>query len=346
MPIIYLSFEAYLKEKGISPSAFKKESIRTPAHFKSQQEANAKNLKPRKCTELGSSFHAKILTPEIYKQEVAELSIEMFPSGFVATMAGYPNFTNAFNKGIKDKFIANNPDKLILLPDQVDIMRKMIANTNAMPGVRRILDKGNGSIETSIKLFAEFDIRNEFVRFIDIPEDEFQNLPEETKKLFLRFKIRPDYFSNQENRYAADLKTSKTSDPELFPKEIETYGYHIQAACVLDVLSAIHGVDYDTFFFIVCENEEPYSPMIFPCTDRMIEYARDEYKEKLSWIKKAIDSNKYPSYEIFADPQYTEEGVKIEDPLIPIDMPAWYYKKRDEHKYKMLNQQLNDLYHE
>jgi hypothetical protein len=346
MQIVNLSFESYLKEKGISPSSFKKASIKTPSHFKAQQEANAKEQKTRKCTELGSSFHAKILTPEIYKKEVGELSVQMFPTNYVATLAGYPNFTNSINKGIKDKFIANNPDKFILLPDQVDIVRKMATNTLAMPGIHRILDRANGFIETSIKLFAEFNVRGEFVRFIDMPEEEYQKLPDETKGLFLRFKTRPDYFSNPENRYAADLKASTTSDPELFPKEIETYGYHIQAACVLDVLSAIHGVDYDTFFFIVCENVEPYSPMIFPCTDKMIEYARDEYKEKLSWIKKAIDNNKYPSYEAFAEPQYTDDGIKIEDPLIPIDMPAWYYRKRDERKYKLMNQQLNDMYHE
>lgn len=345
MPIINLSFEQYLKEHGLSPSSFKKASIKSPAHFKAQQEANAKKQPCKKCTELGSSFHAKILTPQIYKQEVAELAIDMFPEGFVATLAGYPNFVNAINKGIRDKFIANNPDKFILLPDQVDIIREMVNSTNNLPGLNRIFDRANGYIETSIKLFAEFNIRNEFVRFIDMPEEEYQKLPEETKKLFLRFKTRPDYFSNEENRYASDLKASITADPEEFSKEIEEYGYHIQGACVLDVLTAIKGVDYDTFFFVVCENVSPYSAMIFSCPDRMIEYARDEYKEKLSWIKKALDTNKYPSYEIFADPQYTEDGVLIPDPIMQIDMPAWYYKKRDEKKYKMLNQELNDLYH-
>jgi len=323
MPQINETFEDYLLKKYISPSSFKSEDVCTPAHFKANLEADHKATK---ATDYGSALHCKILTRKLYSNEFAELSLDKFGKGYKEKADGMPDLRDKFNKAVYEAFEKNNPNRTILDPGQTDMLRRMEANYYNCKGVTAFIDVTTCAIEQSLYFLAEFDDQDNFIQFVDL---DYDSLTDESKKKYIQCKTRPDVI-NEPMRVGGDVKTSITANPKKFPKEILNYGYHIQAAMVMDAYFAVKGVRLEQFIFVVCEKQLPYLTIMYECEERMIQAGREEYIEKLTMIKKAMTSGEWLGYEMMADPEVLEDGTVVQNSsLLKIDLPPWYYKNRE-----------------
>ena len=333
MPIVEQSFVDYLKDQAVSPSALKKADICTPAHFLANKEAS---FKQTDATIVGSLLHCMHLTPELVEKEYVLLTKSNFSVNFDAKEDGYPDLRKKDNTAVINNFRLINPNKSIIIPELTDMANAMSKGINGIPGVHQILDLNDGIVEKSVKLYAEFDDDNRFLQFIDLPED-----PQGTN-MYLKIKTRPDYYRPKYN-YAVDLKTTQAAHPDKFPYEIFDWGYHIQAAWVLDCLTAIYGSPFDTFYFIAVEKKAPYSAIMFECSGSLIENGREDYIERLEWLKQAYDTGYFPGYEMFATPRFTDDGKPVDIAIIEIDLPSSYYYQKNQRKQKQIKNELRNF---
>jgi hypothetical protein len=324
MPELQEPFDQYLTKKYISPSSFKSAEISTPAHIKANMEREHTSTKS---TDFGSAFHCKILTPNLYNNEFAELNINKFPDGFKAKDDGFPDLRDMVNKKIYEKFIYYNSNKTILDPSQTEMIKKMETNYYKCKNVTGIIDLKTCKIENSLYFLAEFDNDDNFIQLVDL---DYDTLTEKDKKRFIRCKTRPDSI-NEGLGIGADLKTSLTAHPKKFPNEIIDYGYHIQAAMVMDAYFAVNNVMLESFIFVVCEKKEPFVTIMYECVERLITAGRNEYVEYLTMIKKAMTSNVWLGYESMSEPQFLDNGTIIEhSSILPIDLPNYYYFNKNK----------------
>ncbi len=121
----------------------------------------------------------------------------------------------------------------------------------------------------------------------------------------LMLKARPDVIKN-ENLYV-DLKTCDDASPYSFQKSIANYGYHIQAAMVVDAVKKCAGKEIIACVNICVEKKYPYGVGIYIIDEAAIDAGREEYKSLLCDLKTALDKNEFPDYE----PQ-------------TIGLPRWY----------------------
>jgi hypothetical protein len=70
-------------------------------------------------------------------------------------------------------------------------------------------------------------------------------------------RARPDYMPPH-RRYLVDYKTSTTADPEAFSKAMLNYGYHMQAAWLIDACEALYGERPEKFCFVVQSKQPPH----------------------------------------------------------------------------------------
>lgn len=107
-------------------------------------------------------------------------------------------------------------------------------------------------------------------------------------------KARPDIF--HENM-VVDLKTTADASFNSCRNSIYKYGYHIQAAMILDGIKQATGKELDTFVFVFVEKEPPYASGVYILDADSIELGRSDYKRQLLKLKECFNKNEWPSYE-------------------------------------------------
>jgi len=104
-----------------------------------------------------------------------------------------------------------------------------------------------------------------------------------------------------------DLKSCNSAEFRLFQKDIEKWGYHIQAPCYLDA-AAVAGFPCENFFFGAVESSPPYEAALYRIGHRSLEAGAAKLRELKDLYYGCEESGAYPGY--------SQEPVEI-------DLPAW-----------------------
>jgi len=100
-----------------------------------------------------------------------------------------------------------------------------------------------------------------------------------------------------------DLKTTKEGGPlpHQYSREMNTYGYHIQAAFYVDGYEACTGRAVH-FHHIVAEKKGPRAVAVYRIEPPSIEAGRGIYKRALHTYKGCCERNEWPGYSHFIEP--------------------------------------------
>jgi hypothetical protein len=107
-------------------------------------------------------------------------------------------------------------------------------------------------------------------------------------------KARPDIWHSS---VIADIKTTECARENRFQYSISDYGYHIQAAMILDAVKKMALEEHMNFFFIAAETKRPYPVVSYPLNSQSIYQGKEEYKSALHKMKECFDKNEWPGYE-------------------------------------------------
>lgn len=128
----------------------------------------------------------------------------------------------------------------------------------------------------------------------------------------LWLKCRVDYFLPKKN-VIIDLKTTDNASPEVFPKSIAKYNYHVQAAYYLDIWEKASGLRPKAFIFVVVEKLPPYGVKSYMIGADSIEVGRKQYRKYLNKFKECQQLESFPDYDRTIDkielPQWALNGV-------------------------------------
>lgn len=240
--------------------------MRSPAHY---QEHATHPPEPTAAMQLGTAFHTALL------------EWELFGKTFVVA----PKFDRRTKAG-KAQALAwetGHTGKIILTPDQMEAIGKMVLAVREHKGARRLL--GDGLAETS-----------------GFWRDE---------RTGIECKMRPDFLAAEGETIAGivDIKTCVDASADGFSRAIATQGYDVQAAFYQDGMKTLSG-ETVPFYFIAIEKEAPYALAVYRASQAMLEIGREKYRaalELLSWCRR---NNFWPSY---------QPGGEIET----IDLPRW-----------------------
>lgn len=108
--------------------------------------------------------------------------------------------------------------------------------------------------------------------------------------------------AEREGVIVADLKSTRCADPDLFARDVATYGYQVQAAGYLDGLTLATGRKYTDFRFICCETTPPYLVNVLPLDEPSIVAGRSAYQRWLYCHKKCTEANDWPGYGLNQSP--------------------------------------------
>jgi len=111
-------------------------------------------------------------------------------------------------------------------------------------------------------------------------------------------KARPDII--HENMII-DLKTTDNASPQAFKYSILNYGYHVQAAMLIDGQNYINNlsenkINQNNFIIIAVEKKPPYAVAVYILDPATIEKGREIYKSTLIEYKKCLEENRWSSY--------------------------------------------------
>jgi len=216
---------------------------RSTEHFVRNKE---KKREPTPALIFGNALHCSFLEPDRFKEEFVMLPNECKGTTKVA-------------KEAKAVFTEENKGKVVLSETEWEscklitesLKRRKVRVKDSMFSLPDLVD---GPIENSA-----------FVKDADTD---------------LVVKARPDAF-REEHGIVWDLKTTTDASVRGFEKSIANFGYHVQAALILDVMRAI-GTKVDSFGLIAVEKAWPFKVSTYIIDDAVIERGREIYRERLA----------------------------------------------------------------
>lgn len=127
-------------------------------------------------------------------------------------------------------------------------------------------------------------------------------------------KSRPDWLADDPGmQLTLEYKTCRTLDPRKLAQAFFDYGYHIQAALVLDGIQAVLGVTASVAH-ICQEKESPYLAECRMFTPEQINFGRQEYRRGLRIFRSCWDAWKAGRPDRIAWPGFTTEPTYLETP--------------------------------
>jgi hypothetical protein len=183
------------------------------------------------------------------------------PDDFEATYIEHVKYTGTGSQALNKEFIAKSHKnkKKLLLPEDIEKIEFMKKNFNDCTYAAEKL-KG-ACIEQSIFWTDE--------------------------ETGLDVKVRPDFSFNG---VGCDLKTTRSIEPADFSKSMYEFGYHVQAAMVLDALTISTGVPHDVFIIFAFENSAPYCMAPLFVSEEALEIGRARYRKALIEMKACFDN--------------------------------------------------------
>lgn len=258
--------EYHSKSQYISSSQVKTICKKSVTHFIEQEAIFGPALT------IGSAFHGLVLEPEIFDKEFLVLHDKIDRR----TKAGKQKHA------MMEKIAIENGQELILKDDFLTIQR----------------------MARSVENNAEYtELLDNCKKEISIYIDDFQ-IPGLDHKFQVR--VRPDAYSGSPMNFAGktipnvvcDLKSCQDSSPRAFKSSIYMYGWHIQAAYYLDLLTHVSkslfgddGVPFDTFYFLAVEKKHPYMAQMYELNKDMLEEGRRQYRKALRMWHTYLETN-------------------------------------------------------
>jgi hypothetical protein len=317
-----LTDEQFKKYRGvipwISPSRIKPKKIKSPKHYKYFKDHPEPDTDPKK---MGRAFHLICLQPDLFNKEYAIATWDKFGTDPKRNKDGSINLKDKFNISVVEDLTQKNPGKILLMPDEYQEIMDEKESIFSLPDFELTFNIKQSYVETTFLAFAKFDEDEKFIEVVDFHPDQYLAMTDKEKWNYLPLLCRIDIGSKIGN-FLTDLKSTDKIYPDEFVKEIETQGYHIQAAMELDIVNAALALPeddkYDTFYFVCVENKPPYDSAYFIPKESCIKAGRRDYIKKIEWIKRSTTTGIWEGVSILS--QY--EGQKV----IEIDLPGWYYK--------------------
>ena len=240
----------YHRAEGISKTALDKVD-QSPAHY--LHWLQEPEPEPTDAMQTGKAFHMAVLEPDLFESEVITA----------------PEVNKRTNKGkqeLKD-FHAEHSDKLILRPDQTEIVQAMRDSIYQHRAARACLSAA-GFPEVSV--FWEDFVTGETL------------------------KCRPDHW--RQDNIILDLKAVRDASPEGFRKAIFNYRYHVQAALYQDGVQEAYGERPQGFIFVACEKEPPYMVGVYTLDLQSLQLGHMEYRRNLETLNRCKATNRFPGY--------------------------------------------------
>lgn len=107
-------------------------------------------------------------------------------------------------------------------------------------------------------------------------------------------KCRPDIWAPE---MIIDLKTTNDASPDSIQRDIASYGYHIQAAMIIDGIKAVTEETIKEFVLLAIEKKPPYAVGMYAIGEHAIEVGRNEYLDLVNCYKRHEENNEWPSYQ-------------------------------------------------
>ena len=167
----------------------------------------------------------------------------------LATLPEDLNLKTIKGRETKEKFIKDNPDKIV------------------------ITYKENNNIQKIIKNYRQNDLAMEILFSLTEKEISYYGKIDN-----IDCRVRPDGI--KENDFVMDIKTCQDASPTAFRKAIYYYAYHLQACFYMEALG------FENFRFIAIENQHPFSVVVYSMSDDMIEYGRLAWRTAFKQWKK------------------------------------------------------------
>jgi hypothetical protein len=210
--------------------------------------------------DIGNAFETLLLEPDSFESQVAVFDTEKRPEQ-EKTMASKKN------KEWKEEFYSDNANKLILTPEDMILIHKMVKETLQVPIVQGYMKAG---IEIGPSLFFEYG--------------------------GVKYKSRPDFVyidHEQKEVVILDIKSTRDSDPRRFARTVNDYKYWSQA--IMQIIGfeqmGYKVLDYN---WIVCD-KNPVMPTAhaFRFMPENQEYAKEKFDSLSSKIFNALSLGKF-----------------------------------------------------
>lgn len=274
-----ISNSAYHKSKGLSSTQLKNFMPASPAPllFDAYQRGEV-TFGGSEDTALGTAYHALMLTPMTWQDEVRV----------------WPEFAQGQKTKGKAALKAAHPEITYIEQDALDTAMRMRDVAMKHPEVEYLfaqLAKG-GQVEVS----GWYNDLN----------------PHTAEGTYQLCKYRPDMRYCPDNTLAmntwlCDLKTTKDASPQGFARSIQDFGYHISAAHYLEGDEILHGRRPGQFIFVAQETEAPYLVAVYVLEDKAIQHGMKLRRRALEGIHQAKKSGEWPHY-------HYNKAVKIDLP--------------------------------
>jgi hypothetical protein len=108
------------------------------------------------------------------------------------------------------------------------------------------------------------------------------------------WKVRPDWLTPA--GACVDVKKCQDASPQGFQKQIGSYGYHIQAALYMQVLTWATGKEHNRFFFIAIEEKPPHCCAVFELDYTSLDAARLKIQRGAALYAECLKNDRWPGY--------------------------------------------------
>lgn len=234
--------------EAMSASGAKK-MLRSPQHYKLMRTQAST---PTAAMEFGTVVHAGVLEPETLNDCVA-----VMPPGI--------NKRTKEGKAVLERFVADNPGKILLDGDDWFRAEACIKAVREHPAAAKLLDGG----ERELSLFWN---------------DRKHGVP---------CKSRLDAFNHGG---VIDLKTTQDASPEQFARQIASYLYHMQGAFYCSAAEHVMGEAPAFFAFIAVESEPPHAVACYVLPSNAIMAGAHLCSIALTRYAHALATGEWPGY--------------------------------------------------
>lgn len=124
----------------------------------------------------------------------------------------------------------------------------------------------------------------------------------------LTCKARADALLELDPPILLDIKTTTNARPDAFNVSVAKYGYHRQAAMLVDGYRAVTGKSAAAVFLPI-EKEPPHGIAVLSMTAAAMDVGRMEYRALLMQLAECRRTGHWPGYD---------------ESTVPVDLPSWY----------------------
>ena len=228
---------------------------------------------------IGSAFHTLVLEPHLFDDEfmVIKQKIDRRTKVGKAEMARLEGLAASKNQDI-------------LLGKDHDMIQAMSHSIDQNEIYKHFLDECKKEVSFYVDDFRIPDFEHTF-----------------------RVRVRPDAYSSASINYSfgdkvhfhdnviIDLKSCQDASPRGFKSSVYNFGWHIQAAYYLDVLTHVakskgNDVPFTDFFFLAVEKKSPYSAQMYCLPEALLEEGRRKYRSALKMWHHYLMTNEELGY--------------------------------------------------